>query len=95
MSDQELDIHFAIGFVREWLRTAPEQVIQHLDEIISGVDYYRQKYNTLDEDYQILNKRYNDLTALSAGYLQMIQEQKSQIDQLLIDSQRDLHHERE
>ena len=91
MSDQELDIHFAIGFVREWLRTAPEQVIQHLDEIISGVEYYRQKHNTLNEDYQILNKRYNDLTALSAGYLQMIQEQRSQMDQLLIDSQRDLH----
>jgi hypothetical protein len=91
MSDQELDIHFAIGFVREWLRTAPEQVIQHLDEIISGVDFYRQKHKLLDEDYQILNKRYNDLTALSAGYLQMIQEQRSQMDQLLIDSQRDLH----
>lgn len=91
----EMDIHYAIGFLLEWVKDAPAQVKDNLDQVISGVDYYSQKLKFSEEDYQTLNKRYNDLTALTAGYLAMIQQQKEQIDQLLIDSQRDFHRKEE
>ena len=93
--EKELDIHFSIGFLQEWLKDAPIQVKQYLDHIISGVDYYRQKLKDSEEDLEILTTRYNQLTALSAGYIQLIQEQRQQIETFQIEEQRPFHQKEE
>ena len=92
---KELDIHFSIGFIQEWLKDAPGQVNEYFNDIISGVDYYRQKLKDSEEDLQILTTRYNQLTALSAGYLQLIQEQRQQIETFQIEEQRPYHQKEE
>lgn len=93
--EKELDIHFSIGFLQEWLKDAPSQVMQYLEQVVSGVDYYRQKLKDSEEDLEILTTRYNQLTALSAGYIQLIQEQRQQIETFQIEEQRPFHQKEE
>jgi hypothetical protein len=92
LSDKELDISFSQGVIDALLEMSiPQATKDALKEVNDAVNYYRDKYTTLQEDYTTLQTNYNNLTSLSANYLAMIQQQKSQIDALLIETQRDLH----
>jgi dsDNA-binding SOS-regulon protein len=85
------DISFATGFIEEWLKNAPAQVKEHLRVLADGVTLYREMYGNAKDDYDSLLDRYNQLTALSANYLQMIKEQREQMNSLLADGQREFH----
>lgn len=91
LTNAEEDYGFSEGFLREWLKNAPKQVVDHLDTLIAGISAYREKYLTAQEVNKDTQDRYNQLTVLSAQYLQQIQQQKQQIDQLLVESQKDFH----
>lgn len=91
LSEQELEVGYAGAFLEEWLKDAPAQVKDHLKAILDGVALYRQMYFTAQEDFAGLQARYNELVALSAGYLQLVQQQKQLLDEALIEIQRDLH----
>jgi hypothetical protein len=91
LSEQELDVAMARGFLEEWLKNENVVVLDNLKVLADGVAFYRQKYLEQQSDYAILQDHYNRLTAQSAQYLQYIQSQKEQMDQLLIDNQRGLH----
>jgi hypothetical protein len=96
VNDKEMDIAYAGSFLQEWARGEKEtvklQLADNVETLVNGVTYYREKYFTAKEDYQTLLDKYNQLTALSAGYLNLMNQQKQQIDQFLIEGQRDLHH---
>jgi hypothetical protein len=92
LSENELDISFSGAFIEEWIKGSPAQVMEHLKTVVDGVALYRNKYLAAQEDHAILQARYNDLTALSSQYLMIIQELRQQVDGLLIETQRDLHH---
>jgi hypothetical protein len=91
LNDQELDTSFAQGFLEQWLKDEPPAVLDNLKTMVDGVKFYRQKYLDIQSDYAILQDHYNRLTAQSALYLQHMQQQKEQMDQLLIDDQREFH----
>jgi hypothetical protein len=91
LSEQELDISMARGFLEEWLKNEHAQVLDNLKVLADGVAFYRQKYLEQQADYSTLLEHYNRLTAQSAQYLQYMQQQKEQMDQLLIDGQREFH----
>src|SRR5271163_3536257 len=87
-NQKEKDIAYAQGFLGGW---APKETIvkEWLGVLISGVDYYREKCEAINEDYQGLLVKFNQLTSMSAGYLQLIQEHKD-----LISQQKELINER-
>jgi hypothetical protein len=91
LTEQELDISMAVGFLNEWLKDAPQAVKDNLKVLSDGVKFYREKYTDTLDDYTTLSVRYSDLTSLSAGYLELIRQQRDQIDQQLIESQREFH----
>lgn len=91
LGEQELDISLAQGFIEEWLKDAPTAAKDNLKILIEGVSFYRQRYLDVQEDFIRLQENYNHLTALSAMYLQDIQQQRKQIDAMLIDSQSEFH----
>lgn len=91
LSEKELDISHVQGFLEEWLKNEPVVVKENLQTLIDGVEYYRKKCLDAQEDYSKVLEDYNRLTALSAGYLQHISQQKEQIDGLLIETQREFH----
>ena len=66
-------------------------MIDNLKVLSDGVNFYRQKYLDIQEDYARLLDNYNRLTAQSAQFLQYSQELKNQIDQMLVDDQREFH----
>lgn len=85
------DISFAQGFIEEWLKDAPDPVKEHLNVLVDGVAFYREKYIIAQEDYDRLQNNYNQLTALSASYLGLLEQQKEEINGLLIETQREFH----
>jgi hypothetical protein len=91
LTEQQQDFSYSQGFLEEWLKDAPAQVKGHLETLVSGLTFYRDRYTAAIQDTDTLRLQYNTLTAQSAQYLQMIQQQKELIDQQLIDSQKDLH----
>jgi len=96
VNDKEMDIAYAGSFLQEWAYGEKEptvklQLVDNVEVLVNGVTYYREKYFVAKEDYQNLLDKYNQLTALSAGYLNLMNQQKQQIDQFLIEGQRDLH----
>ena len=91
LSEQELDISYCKAFLEEWLKSAPIPVKDSLKTLVDGVAFYRDKYTTVKDDYDILLERYTQLPGLSAGYLQLLQSQKVQIDVLLMEDQREFH----
>jgi hypothetical protein len=80
--EKEKDIAYAQGFLGGW---APKEqpVREWLAVLIAGVDHYRAKCEAINADYQELLLKYNNLTAVSAGYLQFMGQQKEIIDQQL------------
>jgi len=91
LSDDELDLSYAIGFVQEWNDKAPEQVKENFKLVTDGVTLYRTKYLAAQQDVIDLRSKYNDLTALTANYLATIQQLREQVDGLLIETQREYH----
>jgi hypothetical protein len=80
--EKEKDIAYAQGFLGSWVpKEAP--VREWLAVLIAGVDHYKAKCDAIRQDYQDLLMKYNQLTALSAGYLQHMGQQKELIDQQL------------
>src|SRR5271166_4506199 len=80
LTEKEKDIAYAQGFLGGW---TPKEgpVREWLAVLIGGVDYYREKCAAINEDYLGLLERFNQLTAMSAGYLQLVGQQKELIDQ--------------
>jgi hypothetical protein len=93
LTDKELDISYSQGMLEGVLKNAPAPVKVALETVLGGITLYRDKLDQLKLDYDQLQTNYNNLTALSAGYLAQIQEHRAHIDQLLIEQQRDLHQE--
>jgi hypothetical protein len=91
LSEVEQDYAFSQGFIEEWLKNAPSQVKEHLAIFVSGLQAYREKFLSIQEDYDSLLLKYNQLTATSAQYLQFIQTQKQQLDEALIREQQAYH----
>jgi hypothetical protein len=91
LNEQELDISMGQGFLEEWLKDAPGAVKDNLKTLADGVSFYRQKYLDAQQDYTELQEKYSQLTALSSSYLALLSQQKEQIDQLLIETQREFH----
>jgi len=96
LSEKELDISYAQGLLEAFLDekllgTAYSTVQENLKTLVNGVEHYREKYLLIQQDYISLLEKYNQLTALSSGYLQLMQQQKEQIDGLLIEQQREFH----
>jgi hypothetical protein len=91
LNEKELDISHVQGFLEEWLKDEPVVVKENLQTLIDGVAHYRQRYLDGQEDYARLLENYNRLAGLSAQYLQQAQQQKEQMDQFLIEDQREFH----
>lgn len=91
LTEQDKNIFLAVGFTREWLKDAPIQVKEHLELVATGVKDYRTKYVEQQEVNIDLQTKYNELAAVSAGYLSEIQILRGQIDELLVEQQRPLH----
>lgn len=99
LEEKEKDISYAIGFIRHWLETAnpptPKQALDHLQEIATGVNFYREKYVAAQQALFQNQNMYNQLMAQSALYLQAIQQKQDTIDQMLIESQREYQFKQE
>lgn len=89
--DQARDIAFAQGLLEGWLEKAPATVLENLKTLVSGVDYWKQKYYEILQQHNTLNSNYVNLTQKSGELLQQMQHQKDQIDELLIETQKDYH----
>jgi hypothetical protein len=100
LTDAEKDYAYSQGLLEAWLDEVPqipEKVKQAVHEalatLVGGISAYREKYLAIQEDYDRLLAQYNSLMAQSATQLQIMQSQKEQLDQELIDQQRPLHPE--
>lgn len=95
MADQnEQDIAYSKGFLETWLKgdpKTPPQILEHLKVVSEGLIYYREQYIDAKEDLQDLQEKYNSLVAVSAQHLEFMRVQKEQLDQALMDSQREYH----
>jgi len=95
LTEVELDYGYSQGFLETWLEKAPAQVKENLTVLVGGISAYREKYLLVQKDFNDLQRRYNELMAQSAQYLQFIQQQKELIDNTLIETQREFHHREE
>lgn len=87
LTEVEQDYSFSQGFIEEWLKDAPKQVKEHLATLISGIKAYREKYVSVQEDYDKLLVQYNQLMATSAQHLEFMRQQKQQLDEALVREQ--------
>jgi len=100
LNEVEKDYSYSTGLVESWLdfpcakcgvKTTPAQVKENLSTLIAGISSYREKYLKIQEDYADLQQKYNQLMATSAQYLEFMRQQKQQLDEALIDQQREFH----
>src|SRR5579863_6304293 len=95
ITEVEKDFAYSQGFLETWVDGEKEPVKTHLKEhlvnIVRGMTFYREKFLTSDEDLTTLRGQLNALTTTAAQYLQVIQQQKEMIEEQLIDSQREIH----
>ena len=91
LTEPELDYGYAQGFLVEWLKNSPPQVKEHLQILVDGINFYKDKVRTLEQDLETTNGRYNALTAQTAQYLDLMAQQKDLLDQTLMDNQREHH----
>jgi hypothetical protein len=82
---------YSEGFLQEWLKSQPKQVGEHLQILLDGIRFYKDKYETANQDLESTRKLYTELTAQSAMYLQLIQQQREMLDQHLVEQQREFH----
>lgn len=95
LNEKELNIAYSQGMLEGVLKNAPPAVKSALEDLVTGVAHYKQKYDEQKQDFDNLQSNYNNLTALSAGYLQLIQELRQQNESLLIETQREFHQREE
>ena len=99
LTEQQLDISFAQGLLEGWVDGEKEPtrttLRENLKQLTDGIDMYRTSLQTVKTDYALLLERYNNLTSLSAQYLGLISELRQQNQDLLIETQREFHTERE
>lgn len=83
LTDQDKKIAYSDGFLEIWLidNKVPVEVMEQFKILASGVERYRDLATALEEDLVKLRDNYNQLTVVSAQYLQFINEQKGMIDQ--------------
>lgn len=95
LADVEQDFAYSQGFLENWVEILPENlkthIKEHINTIINGMKFYRERFTSIQEDLATVRAQYNSLTALTSTYLQTIQQQKEIIDQQLIESQREAH----
>jgi hypothetical protein len=91
----ERDIAYAEGFLEKWLddEEAPKPVLEQLKVLADGVRTYRSRLEEQHADLADLQSKYNSLTGLQAQYLGLMAQQKEQIDQLLVETQKEFHDE--
>ena len=98
LNEQELDISYAQGLLEGWMgwqepKSVRTQLQDNLKALVAGVEFYKKKYESLQEDHAVNMERYNQLTGLCANYLGLIQELRTQNEQYLIESQREFHND--
>lgn len=93
LTEAEKDYTFSLGFLQEWLKDAPAAVKEQLATLASGVTAYREKYVSIQEDFDKLNAQHNQLLQSSAQFLEFMRQQKERIDQTeaLIEEQKGDH----
>jgi hypothetical protein len=96
LTDAEKDYAYSQGVLEGWLEKleppkVKKELTEHLSILIAASSSYREKYLSIQEDYDRLLKQYNMLMGTSAQYLEVMQQQKEQIDQQLIEQQREFH----
>jgi trans-aconitate methyltransferase len=96
LAEVEKDFAYSQGFLETWVETETNPVVknhlkEHLENVLKGFTFYREKFTTTADALEILRGHHNTLTATSAQYLQVIQQQKELIDQQLVDSQKEFH----
>jgi hypothetical protein len=98
LTETEKDYQYSQGFLERWVELGqtskpplPKQIGEHLKVLADGLKAYREKYVAIQEDFDRLNDLYSRLVGLSAQYLETIRFQKEQIDQTLIEQQREFH----
>jgi hypothetical protein len=95
LTDAEKDYAYSQGVLEGWLDKQPEparkQLLEHLTTLNNAVSAYREKYLSIQTDYDRLQIMYNQLMAASAQYLETMSQQKQQLDEFLIDQQREFH----
>jgi hypothetical protein len=96
LHEVESDFAYSKGFLESWVDgEKDEDVKKHLKEnltkVVAGMSWYRENYVSIQEQLAHLRNQYNALTATSAQYLQMIQQQKEMIDQQLVETQKEFH----
>jgi len=95
VTESEQDVSYSIGFLEHWFaddtkltNLAKLQLLGHVKTLAEGIKMYRDKYLQTQEDLLKVRQDYNNLTGLSASYLQLLDQQKQQLDQYLIEEQR-------
>jgi hypothetical protein len=92
LNEQELDISYAQGLLEAWVgyqtSGVREQLADNLKVLIDGIEFYKKKYENNQGDYILLRDRYDQLTGLCSTYLGMIQELRTQNENLLIEQRK-------
>lgn len=91
LTEVEQDYGFSQGMVEGWLENDPKtppQIMEHLRTVTSAISAYREKYISIQEDYDKLQTEYNRLMAANAQHLAFMSQQKEQLDEALIREQR-------
>jgi hypothetical protein len=97
LTEKELDTAYAEGLLGGVLENAnaSETIKEAFNSLVAGAAGYREKYIAVQMDYDSLLEKYNQLTALTSNYLQVIQELRQQVDGLLVETQREFHRKEE
>ena len=91
LDDKAKAASFAQGFLENWAKNEPPQLRDYLTDLVNGLDYWRQKYYAIVEDYQKLNANYTNLTVAHGQLLQEAQFLRDQNTELLVESQKEFH----
>lgn len=92
VSDAELDVKWAEGFLLEWAKNELPLVKEALDGLISGIRYYVAKVESDRLNFEELQKNYNALMVQSAQHLEFMQQQRELLDETLASQQRGMNH---
>lgn len=93
LEEKAKDIAVSEGLIETWLKAgkAPVAVLDSLKTLADGVAYWKQKFYQAQEDCQQTTSNYTNLTVVHGQALQQMQSLKDQVDELLLDSQREFH----
>lgn len=91
LDEKSKDIAFAQGLLEEWAKSQIPQIADYLKTLISGIDYWREKYVKISEDHQQLYGNYTNLTVTYGQLLQEMQFLRDQNTELLVEQQKEFH----